>query len=345
MMVVFCHLWNYDEMRVLFIAFLYAFCTGNLLSQVSLRLKVGQNYGEILQQVGGRGAVLGNTDPFIQGQGSRITYPNQFPYWGMGILIQWNSWRWESELDSTVGYANTGVGKNEDFHWRENSRNSVPGFDLSQWRFRDSGYSFENTDRFLIHKSKTSVLDIRWQNRLERNFFTHENIDLYGILGFSISRNYFISYDVSFFDRTLKKIGYIYNGNSFENKIIEFQCGLGFRTKHFSERLIFDVSLAPLVGFNRSQDHHVVRNLIFEHSGQGNGFLARMESKWIMNENHSFAIRYTAHRFYAIGKWSLSGNPVSQEDIVKNIMSKGAGKNWVTNKESRWEAYFEFNFK
>ncbi len=313
-------------------------------AEVSLRLKTGQNYGEYLEQIGGRGAVFGNSDPSIQGAGSRITYPNRFTYIGIGMLVQINGWRWESEFDSTLGYVYTGMGKNEDFYWNENSRSQVPGFDTSRWRFRDSGYSFENTDRFIIHNSKTSVLDHRWQNRLERDFFVYKNIHLYGILGLSFYKNYFISYDSSYYAKP-NMFGYTANGNSFENKIVELQGGLGFRSKHFSDKLVFDVSFAPLIGLNRSEDHHVARNLHSLHSGFGNGFLTRLESKLHVTDNISFALRYTAHRFYSIGKWTTSGIPTNYEDLAKRLTSNSAGWNWITNKESRWEVYLEYKVK
>lgn len=130
-----------------------------------------------------------------------------FPYLGIGVLFEWNKLRFESELDSTLGYAYTGIGKNEDFYWREDSRRQVSGFDTSRWRFRDSGHSFEHADLFNIAKFRTSVLDHRWQNRMERDFFSNENIYLYWVLGLSFYENYFIAYDVHNFELKKKADG------------------------------------------------------------------------------------------------------------------------------------------
>lgn len=101
-------------MRSFILLFVY-FLLSPLFADVSIRLKGGKNYGEFLEQTGGGGGLLyGVSDPTVKGGGSRITYPNQFSYLGIGVLFEWNKLRFESELDSTLGYAYTGIGKNED---------------------------------------------------------------------------------------------------------------------------------------------------------------------------------------------------------------------------------------
>lgn len=117
------------------------------------------------------------------------------------------------------------------------------------------------------------------------------------------------------------------------------------RSTYFSERLFLDMSFAPLMGWNYSVDFHVGRNLYFIQSGFGNGFLARFESKFFLNQEFSVALRYTAHRYYAIGEWRISGIPNNIADLTTTSTSRRKDPNWVTNKESRWEVYFEYKVK
>ncbi|MBL8019942.1 MAG: putative porin [Leptospirales bacterium] len=293
---------------------------------------------------------IGSRQPDITGVagGSRITYPRNFAYTGASLSVYASSLALDLELAGTGPHVRSGTGRDEDFFLNSFSREEGAKISLREGKFSDRAYVFSGGRNWADSYGKTDLYEYR--ARLAAKFYRTGMADpflrdggLYLSTAFAYSYSKYTIYDVIQYNQvslirpsplsfSILPIG---TGLTFTNVANELSVGLGYMT-YMSESLGLDLGFAPLVGVEKSRDHHVLRGLTFIMENGGAGFLYNADLLFLVREGMLIRTGLTGHRLYARGNIRAYGL-----DLVYNFLPKQ--RMYLNTKE--WGARLSAEFR
>lgn len=303
-------------------------------TEIQASLIFGRNEGEQIFETGSR-------NPDITGfaGGSRLTYPRNHNFAGLGLAFIRSPVEIHLRGTTTGYYIDPGGSRNEDFTLPRNSTERRNGLDTGQWSFRDSAYTIAGNQNFADARARTSLsrYDLEalvrvFPFQIFRPAAARENTGLYlgGALRYSYAKYYV--YDAIQYIRTTSGpfLGPIGIGNSLTDSVFEFPLGVGFRYK--SGNISYDGLFMINSGYNRSKDHHIQRALNFRiRQGGGDGFLLRLGIKYRINQDYAVATRFFGRRYYSRGFIETDGG-LGQEALLVGL--SGKQQVWLSTKEA-----------
>ncbi len=303
-------------------------------TEIQASLIFGRNQGEQIFETGTR-------TPDITGfaGGSRLTYPRNHNYAGLGLAFIRSPVEAHLRFTTTGYYIDPGGSRNEDFTLDQTSTQSSNGFDTGQWRFRDSAYTIAGNQNFADARARTSLsrydaeaLIRVFPFQLFRAPGERENAGLYlgGALRYSYAKYYV--YDAIQYIRTTNGLflGPIGIGNSLADAVLEFPVGAGYR--YTSGAFSYDALFMINSGYNRSRDHHIQRAINFRiRQGAGDGFFLRLGVDYRINRDYAIAARFFGRRYYSRGFIETDGG-LGQEALL--VALSGKQQVWLNTKEA-----------
>ncbi|MDH5655654.1 MAG: putative porin [Spirochaetia bacterium] len=299
---------------------------------LDLSFEVGRNSGKYIEETGQKTA--NNLNGFSGG--SRITYPRNFTYFGIGINWYLRKFELISKFRAVEGMKNTGTGRDEDFYLDQFSTAKGAKIAIHEGKFYDSAHTFTGTRNFADAKGTMSLKEYSVQPAVRYYFKSdpHLNGGFFLQAGYNYTFSFYRMDDiVQYLEPPIdqeKSIYYI------PGKVLtlsvnshEYLLGAGYRLQRKLWSLEF--SFIPLLSYSESRDRHVLRFINFFIQTEGSGFLLSTKFSLYASDSLFFGIEYLSHRNYQYGTINSRGG-VTPEDIISNFL--GPGKIYMNLKEA-----------
>jgi len=310
-----------------------------LRAEQRVGLLLGRNGGDLVFETGSK-----QRDLIGFAGGSRLTYPRDFNYAGLGYFYGGDGVELRARVQTTGWQINPGTSTNEDFTLNQRSSIRRNGFDTGNWSFRDSAYVIGGSRNFAVAQGRTSLIDHQMEALLRfypsaYNNASDQNAGFFLETGLRYSYNKQYVYDAVQWisTRSFFFYGPIGRGNSLSNVIWEIPVGAGYRWEQ--DRWAFDASFMIISGWSYGRDFHFQRNITFEiERASGDGFLYRIGPEYRWNDDYLLRMSLYGHRYYSRGLLRPRGG-LGQEALF--IAFSGKQTVWLSTKQAGVEFSLE----
>ncbi len=283
----------------------------------------------------------GNKYPNLSGirGGSRITYQRNFNLGGIEGGYFHNRFSVRGRFLTNGGYHNSGGTRDEDFFLSSNSTEKGSKFSPGQGVLHDTAYTYTGTTNFADGKGRSTIFEYN-ADGFFRYHFGEASPDPWGSgSGFFLSSGLRYSYSKLYVYDVMQFVnsrpifyGPIGSGLSYTYSFTEIPAGGGyiFAIGNFK----IEPSVHLLYAFIKTRDFHVQRALNFLSYTSGPGFLARIETSYMLTETSLLKIGITGHRHFTIGAFTTKGG-LYENDILSNYL--GSYRSYINTKEVNFD--------
>jgi hypothetical protein len=289
----------------------------------------------------------GNKYPNLSGirGGSRITYQRNFNLGGLEGGYFQNRFSIRGKFLTNGWYQNSGGTRDEDFFLNNTSTEKGSKFSPGQGILHDTAYTYTGTTNFADGKGRSTISEYNAEGFFRYHFGEASPNPWGSGSGYFLSAGLRYSYAKLYVYDVMQYVnsrpifyGPIGAGLSYSYSFTEIPIGGGYIFSFGDFKI--EPSVHILYAFIKTRDFHIQRALNFLAYTSGPGFLARLETSYILSESSLLKIGITGHRHFTVGGFTTRGG-LYENDILSNYL--GSYRSYINTKEVNFD--FSYNYK